>query len=114
MVFKETDLLNMMNALVKNNLGGDWEIKNYQLEYGVGRADFTKGQMSFPINFKGVFWKPIDIEKLKQSVLSKKEEELKTLIFSLPGVEKAAVSFWPFWVKKVPNNIKRVKIELAF
>ncbi|MEK7193770.1 MAG: hypothetical protein AAB651_00165 [Patescibacteria group bacterium] len=112
MVFKEGDLLSMLNALAKNTLGADIELKNYQLEYGVGRADFAKGQMSFPINFKGVFWKPIDSEKLKQSVLNKKEAELKTAIFSLPGVEKATASLWPFWVKRVPDNVKRVKIEI--
>lgn len=112
MIFKEEDLLNTLNALAKNTLGNDFEMKNYQLEYGVARADFTKGQMSFPINFKGVFWKPIDEEGLKQSVLNKKDEELKTLIFSLPGVEKATASFWPFWVKSVPDNAKRIRIEI--
>jgi hypothetical protein len=112
LVFRETDLLNMLKALANNILGAELAIKSYQLEYGVGRTDFAKGQLSFPINFKGIFWKPIDAEKLKRDIRNKNEEELKTIIFSLAGVEKATASFWPFWVKSAPNNLNRITVGI--
>lgn len=109
--FKESDLKNLMEDSAKKDLGQDFIIKDYEVEYGAARADFKQGQISFAVDFKGRFEQPINIEELKEKFLKKKEEELKILIFSMSNIEKAEISFWPFWVKQVPANPKRVKIE---
>ncbi len=111
-VFKESDLLKLTGELAKQVLGADFEARNYELKYLSAKPDFENGKLQLAIDYKGIFWRPIDGESLKNSILNKKENELKMAIFSLTGVEKATVSFWPFWVKTVPKNIKRVKIEI--
>lgn len=108
--FKEDDILKMVNGLAKENLGDDFEPKNYTLDYGASRFDIENGKMAFQVDYSGIFWKPIDIEDFKKSVLGRKEEELKISIFSLPGVERATVSFWPFWVKKTPDKAEKIKV----
>ena len=110
--FGETNLLQMLNDLGGNSLGEGFETKTFQMDYGVARADFKNGKMSFPVDFKGVFWQPIDGDKIKASITDKTEKELKTAVFALPGVEKATVSLWPFWVKRVPDNFNRIKVEV--
>ena len=40
------------------------------------------------------------------------KDELKAIIFSSDGLDKADVSLWPFWVRTVPQDIERVKVEL--
>lgn len=110
--FREADLISLIEKTAQANLGESFKIKNYQLEYGVGRADFKKGQISFAVDFKGVFEEPVDAESFKQKILGKGEKELKTLISSFPNIQKTTVSFWPFWVKKAPDNIKRVIVEV--
>jgi hypothetical protein len=112
--FKESDLENLLENIAKDSLGVDFKIKTYKLEYGAGRADFRQGKISFAINFQGVFEKPLDIESFRQKALNKNEKELKTLVSSLPNIQKVTISFWPFWVKiwvkRVPDDLKRVKI----
>ncbi len=110
--FREADLISLIEKTAQVNLGENFKIKNYQLEYGVGRTDFKKGQISFAVDFKGVFEEPIDIELFKQKILGKDEKELKTFISSFSNIQKTTVSFWPFWVKKTPDNIKRITIEI--
>lgn len=111
-VFRESDLKNLMEQAGRADLGADFKIKEYKLEYGVGRADFKQGRISFAIDFKGVFEQPFNPESFKQEAVKRNEKELKNLISSFPNIEKVVVSFWPFWVKKVPDNPQRVKIEV--
>ncbi|MEK7062385.1 MAG: hypothetical protein AAB940_01500 [Patescibacteria group bacterium] len=110
--FKEPDLLGLMGGLAQKELGEGFKAKEYSLEYGTVRPEIQSGKINFSINYSGMFWQPIDIEQFKNSILGKKETELKVFVFSLNGVERATVSLWPFWVKKVPDNIKKVKVEV--
>ena len=110
--FRESDLKDLLENIAKEDRGVNFRIKSYKLEYGVGRPDFRQGRISFAINFQGVFEEPIDIESFKQKVLNKNEKELKTLVSTLPNIQKVTISFWPFWVKRVPNDLKRVKMTI--
>ena len=110
--FKETDVLNLINNLAKQAIGNDYEVKNYKLDYQASRPDFKNGELLFLTAYQGNFWKPVDIEAFKSAIIKKNESDLKIAVFALSGVERATVSFWPFWVKKVPDNLAKIKIEI--
>ncbi len=110
--FKESDLKDFMENIGQSSLGETFRIKSYDAEYGAGRADFNKGQISFAINFKSVFEEPIDIDSFTQKILGKSANELKSIISSFSNINKTTISFWPFWVKNVPGDLSRVKIEV--
>lgn len=110
--FRESDVLDLMKNLAKGALGDSFEVKDYKIEYGAGRPDFGNGKISFAVNFGGRFSQPVNVDDFRQKVLKQKEQDLKTLVFSLPGVEKATISFWPFWVKSAPNDLKRITVEV--
>lgn len=110
--FKEADLMELINGLAGKELGENFKPKEYSFEYGAANLDAQSNKLNFPVNYSGTFWQPIDIGQFKNSILGEKEIELKIFVFSLQGVERAKVSLWPFWVKKVPDNIGKVKVEL--
>ena len=110
--FRESDILDLMKNLAKGALGDSFEVKDYKIEYGAGRPDFGNGKISFAVNFGGRFSQPVNVDDFRQKVLKQKEQDLKTSVFSLPGVEKATISFWPFWVKSAPNDLKRITVEV--
>jgi len=113
--FRESDLKNLIEEMAKVSLEAkeaNLKIKTYKLEYGVGRADFKQGQISFAVNFQGVFEEPFDIESFRQAAINKSETNLKALISSFSNIQKATISFWPFWVKRAPDNIGRIKVEV--
>ncbi len=111
-VFKEADLVAMLLKKIKNELGQDFEIKKFDLSYGEARADFDRDLMSFPVNFKSTAVRHIDTEDLKRKLVNKSENDLKALLFSLPGLESAEVALWPFWVQSAPTNPKRISITI--
>ncbi|MEK7555261.1 MAG: hypothetical protein AAB516_00340 [Patescibacteria group bacterium] len=110
--FKEEDAKNLIVSLAKGELGKEFEPKEYQLNYGISRADINNGSISFPVDFQGVFWQAIDIGTFRESIKNKSESELRGAVFSLPKVEKVEVSFWPFWVNQVPDNTDRIKVVI--
>ncbi len=108
--FKEEDLKMLLDKRAKHDNGEDFDIRSSELSYGLARADFDKGALSFPVNFKAVLARHIDAEDLKNKIAGKSEMELKTMVFGLPGLKSATISLWPFWVKTVPNSIDKISV----
>ena len=108
--FKEEDLKILLGKRAKRDNGEDFDIRSSELSYGLARADFDKGILSFPVNFKAVLARHIDAEDLKNKIAGKSELELKTMVFGLSGLKSATISLWPFWVKSVPNSIDKISV----
>jgi hypothetical protein len=108
--FKEKDATDLMELFARKELGDDFRIFSGTMEYGAGRADFKAGTISFALDFKGVFERPINAEELRTKSLSMSEQEIKNFISSFNNIEKAKVLLKPFWVRSVPSNPDRVKV----
>lgn len=112
--FKEEDVLKLMSQLAKKTLEQNFEAKNYIINYSLPESNFFNNEkLSFNVDYKGDFWKPLNTEEFKKTIIGKKENELKTIIFNLSGgIEKATVSFWPFWVVSVPTDLDKIKVNI--
>lgn len=108
--FKEEDLKQALVQRALSEKGADLEVKNMDLSYGLVRADFQNGKMSFPVNFRVMLSSKIDAAALRDKIAGQPEIELRKTILSLPDIEKATVSLWPFWVRSAPSNLNKVKI----
>ncbi len=111
-VFRENDLLKLMTEMAKQVIGDGYQLKSYNIEYGNISEDQKNKTNTLPIKFSGVFNKPLNLDDFKSSILGKSENDLKGIVFSSSNIEKADISFWPFWVKKVPQNEKRARISI--
>jgi hypothetical protein len=113
--FKESDLIDVLSKKAEAEKGEDYAVKSYDLQYGIARMDVTSGRLSFPVTFKAVLSYKIDIEKIKSEIAGMSDVQLREKIFSLPGIDienQNIVSFWPFWVKRVPNNLNKINITV--
>lgn len=110
LAFKESDLLSMLSSKLKTNLGSDFEMRSFELAYGLPKPDFKKGSMAIPLKFSSIAARAIIIEELKPKISGKAEIDLKATVFALPGLESARISLWPFWVTKVPNNLDKITV----
>lgn len=111
--FKESDLIDILSKKAEVEKGEDYAVKSYDLQYGIARMDVVSGRLSFPVTFKAVLSYKIDIDKIKSEIADMSDIELREKIFSLPGIDiekQNVVSFWPFWVKRVPNNLNKINI----
>lgn len=84
----------------------------------------SKSEMAIPVlqenravlaaHITATMTKAFDVDKFEDSVKNKNEQELKALIFSLPGIKSAEVKLWPFWVHTVPSDSERVNIDVSY
>lgn len=110
--FKESDILSMLVQKAQAEKGPDFEVRSFNISYGVARTNFKRGSISFPVNFESVVARVMDTEGLKSKIAGKSEEDLKSVVFALPGLESARISLWPFWATKVPRNLDKISVKV--
>jgi len=112
MAFREKDVVEMFSDRVKNEAdGADFVVKRYAITYGKGAFN-TQTKFTFPITYEAELARAIDSDVVRSKIKGRAEGELRTLIFSLPGIESAKISLWPFWVRRVPLQIEKIRITV--
>lgn len=84
--------------------------KNLTKKYGNISTDFAGGIITFNVHAEQNIQSDFNIENIKKMFAGKNEDGVREYIINNDMVESAQISFWPFWVKKVPSNINRIKI----
>lgn len=111
--FKESYVVDLMEQSAQQAIGSDFKLRDHKIDYKENIVNDPKSKLiSMPIGFEGNFWKPVNADDFKNKILAKSENDLKIFIFSTPEIEKADISFWPFWVVNVPDNLKQVKVTV--
>lgn len=54
----------------------------------------------------------IDINSLKQGLREKSLKESEILLQNYPMLEKTKIKLFPFWIKTVPSDLEKIKIEI--
>ena len=112
MAFREDDMVRFLEAKAQQELGKEYKVESYELSFQNAAVDFVNQTMRVPVQFKGAFAHAIDTENFKSLAAGKAEEDLKTIIFGIPGVQSATVNLWPFWVSKVPKDTEKISVTV--
>jgi hypothetical protein len=114
LLFKEEDLKNLVDLnLISRVSENKSPLKETQkITWDKPVIDWSKGEVSFSLNIEeDVAWQ-IDIQSLKENLAGQSEVEVRKYLADQPEIEKAKVSFWPFWVKKMPSQEKKIKVNI--
>ena len=87
-------------------------IRDFLVGYTEPQVDWEEGSMLFKATGTIVFEKKLDKTGLSEKLQGLNEEEIKKILFNLPGLDRVSVGFWPFWVRSMPNS--QSKIEVIF
>ncbi len=110
--FQENDIKDIFSSLWQSVAGYPAAARNLTLDYKLIKADFKNNQLDFQVNASATLVSAVSADDFKSQVTGKSEDDLRSFILGLPGVDKANISFWPFWVHGVPKDVNRVKIEI--
>lgn len=110
LVFEKQTLKNEIAKNALPILKKDLIALDFDVSYSDERANLSAGTMSFLVSSSVVFEENLDKNKFNSEILGMTEDALKRYVFSIPGLEKATMSLWPFWVSSVPGNSKRITV----
>jgi hypothetical protein len=111
--FSEEDIKNILtDSLGQEGDGGDGAIFNKSLNYILAEEDIEKGFARFEVKTDLSFLSDVDSANFKRGILGKNSDEIQVIAKSYPAIRKVDISFWPFFVSRVPLSEKRVNIEM--
>ncbi len=110
--FRELDLVDILGKSLIGKNGSDFRVETYQLEYGAPTVNTADGSLNVPIEFKSLWTRTFDVGRFKSEAAGKNRADLQALVFEIPGVQSGEVRLWPFWVVRVPEDTRRIIVDV--
>ncbi|MEK7664254.1 MAG: hypothetical protein AAB340_02345 [Patescibacteria group bacterium] len=118
LVFKKRDAESFAKEDILSKITEDKSLleSSLELSYSVDAVDFAKATEKISLQSSANTYYNIDLTELADLLKRKSSDEVKEVINLKYGekVSKINVKFWPFWVKKSPKDIDKIKISLIF
>lgn len=85
---------------------------SFKMNYSTESIDLNIGKIVLSLQLEGKIYSNIDQNIIKESLKNKSSKESEFLLGNQPQIKKASVKFWPFWVNKIPDNLRKIEIKL--
>ncbi len=114
LLFKKEDLKNFAKESILSQVpeGKKLHEESLKIDYSGETIDFGSGKIILSLDISAKTYSDIDTSSLKNSLLGKSLTESKIFLENQPGIAKVDVKFWPFWVRKSPQDPEKVEIRL--
>lgn len=114
LVFKKSDLENFAKEFILAKIPVDKKLKKESLDidFEPESIDLELGKIVLNLKFSAKIYSDINFVLLRESLKGKSFEESKIILENQGEIIRAQISAWPFWVKEVPKNIERIKLEI--
>ncbi len=112
LLYKEEDMKSLIELNLSSQVSEDKTFLSETQDINISEStvDWEKGRASFDLFVEEEIAWQLDAEKLKDDLLGQNEVEVRQYINKESRIEKAKVTFWPFWVKKIPKQRDKVEI----
>lgn len=112
--FKELSLLELITKHIENINDLTVLPERLKLDFKDLKFNNEKGSLNFTVYIKGPAYSRIDEEKIIADLMGKNEQNIKNYIGSLEYISSARVILSPFWVKRVPANREKIKLDIQY
>lgn len=112
--FKEDDLKNLIKQYVDKTKNLIVIPEKLTISYDHTIFDETTGTLTFSVDIKGNGYAKIDTNKIKTDLSGKNEQEIKNYFKEVAGVDSAKVVLSPFWVRRIPQDKERTKLQIDY
>ena len=114
LLFKEDDLKNLVDLNLVSMVSNDKTPVNdtQKISWQTPTIDWSNQEISFDLNIEEKIAWNINTQSIKENLAGQNEIEVRSYLANQSEIERARVSFWPFWVKKIPNQEKKIKVNI--
>jgi len=116
-IFKESDLHDVSLDFINTKLSSSKKLYEQSLVTSVvPKGSITEGgSLVFDLKIDSKLYNDIDQTALIRDLAGKSKEDMEILLNdNYPQIERIDTQFWPFWIKRAPNNLNKIKLEMVF
>lgn len=110
--FKKSELENFVKEFISLNTPEDKKFQPESLKISYSLESIKEGKINLNLDFSGKIFTEIDEISLKKALAGKSLKEAQILLQEFPKIIKTQIKIFPFWIKKIPQKIEKIKIEL--
>ena len=113
LVFKTSEIENFVTEFVLSQIPQQKRIdrESLKINYTTQTSDLEAGKITLSLTIEAKIYSGIDETSLKKALGGKSLTETQIFLENQPQITKVLVKFWPFWVKKVPEDIEKIEIK---
>lgn len=111
--FKKEDLENFSKEFIISKIPVDKKLdqKSQKLNYLPEMIDLETGKIFLSLNLEAKIYSTINENSLKEGLAGKSLTETQYFLQNQPGINRVKVKFFPFWLKRVPENLEKIGIK---
>ena len=114
LVFKTEDAENFARDFILSQIPEDKQLyqESLKITYSLENVNLELTKATLSLQMEAKIYSDIDTEDLKKGLSRKSLTEAKLFLEDHSQITQVLVKFWPFWVKKVPEDVEKIKIKL--
>lgn len=114
LVFKKSDLENFAKEFILAQIPQNKKLQteSLKIDFQPESINLESGKIILNLKFSAKIYLDIDFSFLRENLKGKSLEDTKILLENQAGIIKAQIRAWPFWVKKVPQNIEKIELKI--
>jgi hypothetical protein len=114
LAFKTEDAENFARDFILSQIPEDKQLyqESLKITYSLENVNLELTKATLSLQMEAKIYSDIDTEDLKKGLSRKSLTEAKLFLEDHSQITQVLVKFWPFWVKKVPEDIEKIKIKL--
>jgi hypothetical protein len=113
MAFREDDLKALLLTLARKE-HADAVFHDVNLSYKDVTVAYDKGELRFSVSADGNLAADFDKGSFAETLAGRPVGEARDRILKLPGLADAKVDVWPFWLRSLPRDPGRIKVDLNY
>lgn len=113
-VFKKTDLEKFAKDFIYSQTEENKKLveKSLNLNYSIKEKDLDQGRVVLSLEISAEMFSEPDNQILIEKIKGKSAIEAEYFLEKEQGIFKAEIKLWPFWVKTVPADNRKIELKL--
>ncbi|MCX6760913.1 MAG: alanine--tRNA ligase [Candidatus Nealsonbacteria bacterium] len=114
-IFKKLDMGNFTKEFVlsQTSQGNTISEKSTVVKIIPENVNLNSGKIILSLDISTKAYWDLDLSKLKEGLKGKTAMESNVLLESTPEISRVEVKLWPFWVRRIPEDLEKINISLS-
>jgi hypothetical protein len=114
MIFKKEDINNFTKEFVNSQLLEGQKVieKSITTNITPETVNLSSGKIILSLNISAKTYSDFNPAGFKEGLKGKTAVESKVILENFSEVSRAEVKLWPFWVRKIPEDLEKIQINI--